>query len=90
MISNHENLQWQFDWAGPSLVNKRILVSADELDVPQRQLGSLILPPDPPSIMNARPENYDIDEASSQPYTTENGIDQYFTENSSTNYESSG
>lgn len=61
-VGNHENLCWQFDWAGTGLVNKRILVYADELDVPQRQLGTIILPPDPPSIMNARVEGYAIDE----------------------------
>ena len=61
-ISNHENLCWQFDWAGTGLVNKRILVSEDELDKPQRQLGTLIIPPDPVAIRNARPEQYYIDE----------------------------
>ena len=62
MISNHENLQWQHDWAGTKLINKRILVSADELDEPQQQLRTVVLPVDPPSIMNARPEGYFIDE----------------------------
>jgi hypothetical protein len=32
------------------------------LDVPNRQLGTIILPPDPLPILNARPEQYDIDE----------------------------
>lgn len=62
MISNLENMQFQWDWAGTSLVNKRILVSADELDEPQQQLRTIILPPDPPSLLNARPEQYAIDE----------------------------
>lgn len=62
-IDNHANLQWQYEWAGTQLVNKRILVTPDELDVPQRQLGSIILPPDPDPILNARPENYTIDES---------------------------
>ncbi len=62
MISNHENMQWQWDWAGTSLINKRILVSVDELDVPQEQLRSIILPPDPPTVIDARPEQYAIDE----------------------------
>lgn len=61
-LSNHENLRWQWEWAGQKLVNKMILVSADELDKPQRQLGTFVLPPDPTPIMNARPERYDIDE----------------------------
>lgn len=62
MINNHQNLQWQFDWAGTSLINKRILVSPDELDKPQRQLGTIVLPPDPVPVLNARPEQYQIDE----------------------------
>jgi len=62
MINNHENLRWQWDWAGSRLVNKQILVNPDELDRPQRQLGSFVLPPDPLPIMNARVERYDIDE----------------------------
>ena len=57
-INNHRNLCWQFDWAGSQLINKRILVNPDELDTPQRQLGTIFLPPDPVPIMNARPENY--------------------------------
>lgn len=62
MIGNHENLVWQKDWSGTQIINKRILVHPDELDEPQRQLGTLILPPDPVSIVNARPEQYAIDE----------------------------
>lgn len=62
MINNHHNLVWQWDWAGPKLINKRILVSPDELDKPQRQLGTIVLPPDPVPIQNARVEPYAIDE----------------------------
>lgn len=62
MINNHDKMQWQWDWAGTSLINKRILVSPDELDVPQEQLRTIILPIDPPPIINARPEPYFIDE----------------------------
>lgn len=62
MVGNHENMSWQFEWTGTGLVNRHILVYGDELDIPQRQLGSIILPPDPPSIMNARVEQYSIDE----------------------------
>jgi len=62
MISNHHKLQWQQQWRGSRIMNTGILVGDDELDIPQRQLGILILPPDPRPIMNARPEQYTIDE----------------------------
>lgn len=61
-ITNHYKLSWQFDWAGTQLINKRILVCESCLDDPQRQLGTILLPPDPMPIMNARPERYAIDE----------------------------
>ena len=53
---------WQFEWQGTKLINKRILCYPDQLDIPNRQLGTIILPPDPVSIPNARPEPYAIDE----------------------------
>ena len=62
MIGNHQNLCWQYQWTGSGLINTRVLVHEDELDIPQRQLGVVIIPPDPPPIMNARPEQYAIDE----------------------------
>ena len=62
MVGNQRDLRWQFDWAGTQLINKRILVWEDELDTPQPQLKTLILPPDPVSIRYARPEPYPIDE----------------------------
>lgn len=61
-IGNHENLQRQFQWRGKALIDTKVLVYPDEYDQPQRQLGILILPPDPPPIMNARPEQYYVEE----------------------------
>lgn len=61
-IYNHFKLHWQFEWRGTQLQNLRILVCDICLDEPQRQLGTVMLPPDPLPIMNARPENYAIDE----------------------------
>lgn len=55
---NHVDLQWQFDWTGATVQNKRILVCKPCLDVMQPQLRSLVLPGDPPPIINARPELY--------------------------------
>ena len=71
-IGNHENLLWQKEWAGTGLINKRLLVYADEYDTPNRQLGTIVLPPDPLPVMNARPENYAIDE---QPVSTRYTLD---------------
>ena len=61
-IGNHKNLCWQYQYRGTQLINTRVLTYPDMLDVPQRQLGTIILPPDPVPIMNARPEAYFIDE----------------------------
>lgn len=71
-VGNQADLCWQMEWAGTGLINTRILVFPDELDIPQRQLGTLVLPPDPLPIMNARPEQYAIDE---QPVSTRYTLD---------------
>lgn len=63
----------QKQWAGTQLVDLRILVYPDELDTPQRQLGTIFIPPDPLPIKNARPENYSIDEEPVSTLTTEGG-----------------
>jgi len=67
MVGNLHNMRWQYEWRGSTIQNTRILVHEDELDIPQRQLGTLMLPPDPLPLLNARPENYSIDE---QPVST--------------------
>ncbi len=61
-VTNHNKLSWQMEWAGTELINKRILVGRDNLDVPNPQLRTIILPPDPAPLFNARPEPYTIDE----------------------------
>ncbi len=55
-------LSWQWQWAGPRLQNLRLLVCQSCLDVPQPQLKPRILPPDPMPVLNARPENFLIDD----------------------------
>ena len=57
-LYNHNKLQWQFDYAGAGLINKRILVCAPCLDTPQNQLKSLVLPQDPTPIENPRVQDY--------------------------------
>lgn len=72
-IDNHKNLAWQFEWAGLKLINLKLLVTPDMLDKPQRQLGTIILPPDPLPIMNARPEQYNVEEEPVSTRTTMDG-----------------
>lgn len=55
---NHDRLQWAYQWRGPKLSNIRFLVCESCLDKPQEQLRTIILPPDPMPIENARPEDY--------------------------------
>jgi hypothetical protein len=61
LLYNHNKLSWQFDWAGPQLINKRILVCQTCMDAPQQQLRTFALPPDPVPIQNPRPEQYQSD-----------------------------
>jgi hypothetical protein len=75
MVGNHENMQWQLEWAGFKLYNKRILVYPDEYDRPQEQFRTIVFPPDPTPIINARPENYTIDEETFR--VTQSGLQRY-------------
>lgn len=59
---NITDLRWQFQWAGPNLQNLRYLVCPTCYDEPQPQLKPRILPPDPMPTLNARPENFLIDD----------------------------
>ena len=57
-LYNHDRLQWQFDYAGAGLINKRILVCRPCLDTPQNQLRAIVLPADPTPIQNPRVQDY--------------------------------
>jgi hypothetical protein len=59
---NHDQLKFQYDWAGASLINKRILVCNTCYDTPQEQLRAIIIPADPMPIINPRVEPYAWDE----------------------------
>lgn len=61
---NLRSLTWQYEWAGEKLYNTRALVctQGDCLDVPQEQLRTIILPPDPPPLPNARVPYFDYEE----------------------------
>jgi len=55
---NHPRLAWQFQWAGVKLQNLRLLVCPECLDIPQIQLKTIVIPPDPLPVWNPRPEQY--------------------------------
>ena len=57
-VFNHVDLSFQYDWAGAAMIKKSILVCRTCMDRAQPQLRSIVLPADPPPIMNPRPENY--------------------------------
>lgn len=61
-VVNLVKLQQQGDWRGTQIMPLGIFVCSPCLDVPQRQLGTIILPPDPPPLFGALPEPYAIDE----------------------------
>lgn len=58
VIYNHTDLHWQHDWAGISLINKRMLVCNRCTDEPQQQMRTIILPADPVPVQNPRSFNY--------------------------------
>lgn len=58
LIYSHSDLQWQYQWAGASLQNLRILVCHTCNDVPQQQLRAIIVPADPVPIVNPRTTDY--------------------------------
>ncbi len=62
LITNLHKLRWEVVWAGQQLVKTGFLVGADNYDIPNEQLRTLIIPADPPPLMNARVEPYVIDE----------------------------
>lgn len=72
---NHFNLQWQYDWAGASLINKRILVCDTCYDTPQNQLRAIVLPADPMPIINPRTEPYTWDSTDYRQVSGYNTVD---------------
>ncbi len=62
-VRNRSDLTWQSEWGGMSLFSTGSLVCYDRcLDEPNPQLRTIILPPDPPPIINARVPDYDYEE----------------------------
>lgn len=60
---NRSEAIWQYQWAGQHLYNIQSLRCPKCLDTPNEQLRTpLILPPDPPPILNARVPNFAYEE----------------------------
>jgi len=57
---NHADLSFQYDWAGATVMKKNLLVCRTCMDNMQPQLRSLILPGDPPPILNPRLDIYSV------------------------------
>jgi hypothetical protein len=58
-LYNLDRLAWQHDWQqGPRLKNLHHLVCPDCYDEPQESGRTIVLPPDPIPVQNARPEDY--------------------------------
>lgn len=55
---NHVDLRWKVQWSGVKLQNLRLLVCKTCWDVPQPQLKTIVIPPDPLPVLNARPDDY--------------------------------
>lgn len=61
-IYNLVKLDDQLQWRGLQLMSINLQVCQPCLDEPQRQLGTIVLTPDPPPLLRALPEPYAIDE----------------------------
>lgn len=61
---NLRDLQWQCEWGGTRIFNTRVLVCTGNncLDVVQEQLRSIVLPPDPYPVLNARVPDFAYEE----------------------------
>lgn len=74
------DLNWQYQFVGPRLMNLRLYVCDQCLDKPQPNLRTIILPPDPTAVNNPRTENYVSDDnpmsaigADANPFTPQYG-----------------
>lgn len=61
-IGDHSKMMFQMQYAGSQLINTGLLVHPDEYDIPNEQFRTLVLPPDPDVLFNARPEPLVIDQ----------------------------
>ena len=62
ILHNLDMLQWQLRYAGPGLINSRLLVCRICVDIPAPFVVPQRLPQDPEPLFNARSEPFEIDE----------------------------
>lgn len=68
---NLSELRYQFYWAGPQLQNSNLRVCPDCMDIPNEQLRTIILPPDPEPVYDTRVPPFSIYEQSAYALITE-------------------
>ena len=54
---NLVDLNWQYDWAGPQIINTRLRVCRTCMDEPSPWKRSILIPPDPLPVSDPRPED---------------------------------
>jgi hypothetical protein len=60
---NHNDLVEQDEWAGTHLYSISVFVCKERCyDIPQEQFRTIILPPDPPPVLNARVPDFEYEE----------------------------
>lgn len=78
---NQPDLVSQIEWAGQHLFDIQTLVCRDTCyDIPNEQLRTIILPPDPPPVMDARPPNFNYEESGPVQSTLAENVAQSATE----------
>lgn len=63
MLAQLRDLVWDREWSGTAIINRRFLVHPHCFTRPNETLRTIVIPTDPDPILNARPENYGVDEA---------------------------
>jgi len=66
-VCQYDKLQFQFEWNATRLYNTRILVCWRCLDKPFEHFRAVLLPPDPPPIINPRPGDVQAQMAGGSP-----------------------
>lgn len=62
-LFNLRALRWQYEWCGTNLQNLHYRKCSTCLDVPNEQLRTIILPPDPRPVSDPRTEPFSVDQA---------------------------